>query len=66
MLVTPVASDSLGIGEPTCNATFCLGVTNPNDVSGAIVSFLVSSPATTAVVLTRANNERQPAFLVAP
>jgi dipeptidyl aminopeptidase/acylaminoacyl peptidase len=65
-VVTPLASDSLGIGEPTCNATFCLGVTNPNDTSGAIVSFLLSSPATTSVVLTRANNERQPAIIVAP
>lgn len=64
--VTPVASDTLGIGEPTCSATFCLGVTNPNDVSGAIVSFLVSSPKSTSVVLTRANNERQPAIIVAP
>ncbi|HKV50878.1 MAG TPA: hypothetical protein VJO52_06715 [Gemmatimonadaceae bacterium] len=64
--VTPLASDTLGIGEPTCDATFCLGVTNPNDTSGAIVSFLVKSPATTSVVLTRANNERQPALIVAP
>lgn len=60
------ASDSLGIGEPTCNATFCLGVTNPTDTTGAIVSFLVSSSTATSVVLTRTSNERQPAILVAP
>lgn len=65
-LEKPLSSDSLGIGEPTCNTTVCLGVTNPTGASGAIVSFRVSSPAITSVVLMRANNERQPAILVAP
>jgi len=63
--VTQLASDSLGVGEPTCNATVCLGVTNPTDTTGAIVSFSLSS-TTTTVVLTRVSNERQPAILVAP
>jgi Tol biopolymer transport system component len=63
--VKQLASDTLGIGEPTCNATLCLGVTNPSDTSGAIVSFTMSS-SRTAVVLTRVANDRQPAFLVAP
>jgi len=63
--VTQLASDSLGIGQPTCSGNLCLGVTNPSDTSGAIVSFTMSSSKTT-VVLTRVSNERQPAFLVAP
>lgn len=63
--VTQLASDTLGIGEPTCNATLCLGVTNLADTAGAIVSFSLSSSKTT-VVLTRVTNERQPALLVAP
>ncbi|HEV2181651.1 MAG TPA: hypothetical protein VGR59_15085 [Gemmatimonadaceae bacterium] len=63
--VKQLASDSLGIGEPTCSGNACLGVTNPSDTSGAIVSFTMSSSKTT-VVLTRMSNERQPAFLVAP
>lgn len=63
--VKQLASDSLGIGQPTCNGKLCLGVTNPSDTSGAIVSFTMSSSKTT-VVLTRVSNERQPAFLVAP
>lgn len=62
---TQLASDSLGIGEPTCNAKLCLGVTNPSDTSGAIVTFTMSSSKTT-VVLARTANERQPALLVAP
>ena len=62
---TQLASDSLGIGEPTCSATLCLGVTNPSDTTGAIVSFTVSS-SQTAIVLNRTANARQPAFLVAP
>lgn len=66
-VATTVATDSLGIGEPTCNATLCLGVTNPTDTTGAIVSFLVSSSSNaTSTVLTRITNERQPAILVAP
>ncbi len=60
-----LASDTLGIGEPTCSASLCLGVTNPSDTTGAIVSFTMSS-SQTAVVLNRTANERQPAFLVAP
>jgi len=63
--VTQLASDTLGIGEPTCSARVCLGVTNPADTSGAIVSFTMTS-SRTALVLTRAANDRQPAFLVAP
>lgn len=63
--VRQLASDTLGIGEPTCNATVCLGVTNPSDTTGAIVSFSPSSTKTT-VVLIRVSNERQPAILVAP
>ena len=63
--VKQLASDSLGIGQPTCSGNVCLGVTNPSDTSGAIVSFTMSSSKTT-VVLTRVSNERQPAFLVAP
>lgn len=63
--VKQVASDTLGIGEPSCNASLCLGVTNPSDTTGAIVSFTVSSSKTT-VVLPRIANERQPAILVAP
>lgn len=60
-----LASDTLGIGEPTCSASLCLGVTNPSDTMGAIVSFTMAS-SRTAVVLNRTANERQPAFLVAP
>ena len=60
-----LASDSLGIGEPTCSTTLCLGVTNPSDTTGAIVSFTMSS-SRTAIVLNRTANARQPAFLVAP
>lgn len=63
--VKQLASDTLGIGEPACSASICLGVTNPTDTTGAIVAFSLSSTKTT-VVLPRTTNERQPAFLVAP
>ena len=59
-----LATDSLGIGEPTCNAELCLAVTDPSGSDGAIVWFAFSSPTTTAI-LPRTHNERQPAILVA-
>jgi Tol biopolymer transport system component len=63
--LTALASDSLGVGQPTCNAHICLGVTDPSGTSGSIIAFAIAATKDT-VVLNRANNERQPAILVAP
>lgn len=58
-----IASDSLGVADPTCAASTCLGVTDPLGDSGAVVSFKPDGGAT-RVVLSRTNHERQPAWLV--
>jgi Tol biopolymer transport system component len=63
--LTALATDSLGIAQPTCNANICLGVTDPTGAGGSILAFAISSTKDT-VVFNRANNERQPAILVAP
>lgn len=63
--LTQLASDSLGIAQPTCSAHVCIAVTDPSGAGGSIVSFAVPS-TTTNILFDRANNERQPAILVAP
>lgn len=60
---TTLATDSLGVGQPSCNATLCLAVTDPSGSDGAIVWFSSASPAPT-VILPRTHNEREPAILV--
>jgi Tol biopolymer transport system component len=66
-VTTTLATDSLGVSQPSCNATICVAITDASGSGGVIVSFSATSTsaAPTKVVLARTNNARQPAILVA-
>lgn len=61
-----LASDSLGIATPSCNAQSCLAVTDPAGDAGDLVSFSAVRPSQSRVVMVRTNHEREPALLVGP
>ena len=59
-----LATDSLGIATPSCNAQACVAVTDPSGNAGDLVSFSAVKPSTPRVLMVRANHEREPALLV--
>ncbi|MDQ3518995.1 MAG: hypothetical protein M3466_11405 [Gemmatimonadota bacterium] len=57
------ASDDRGLRDPACAMNACIAVAGPGDANSDIVS-TSSAGGTIRVVLGRAPNDRQPAFLV--
>lgn len=60
--VTELATDPLGVGEPTCNAALCLAVTDVLGDGGDIVA--VAPGRTPQLVFHRTSREHQPAVLM--
>ena len=60
---TDVASDSLGIGQPSCALDLCVAITDPLGDTGNVVVLSVSGHAS-RIVLARTSRERQPAIVI--
>lgn len=58
-----LASDSLGIGQPSCALGVCVAVTDPLGDAGSVVVVAVGE-GSSRVVLGRSSGERQPAMVV--
>lgn len=58
-----LASDSLGIGQPSCALGVCVAVTDPLGDAGSIVVLAVGD-GSSRVVLARTSRERQPALVI--